>query len=223
MHLFRYAVPSLLILSLLISCGPRSTSQKTNIILFVVDDLGWIDPGFMGNTYNATPNIDRIAKEGIQFTNAYANAPNCAPTRACLLSGQYSPRHGVYTVGSPERGKSIYRKIIPSKNTTVLARDNMTIGEVLQRNGYVTAHFGKWHLGDGDTGPLGRGFDYNFGGNKMGHPKSYFSPYHNKKLKDGPDGGYRTDRVAQEAAQFIGQKKDSACFIDFPFYNVHTP
>lgn len=223
MHLFRSVISNLLILFFIISCGPKSSDQKPNIILFVVDDLGWTDPGYMGNTYNSTPNIDRIAGEGIQFTNAYANAPNCAPTRACLLSGQYSPRHGIYTVGSPERGESIYRKIIPTKNNIVLAKDNMTFSEVLQKNGYVTAHFGKWHLGDGDTGPLGRGFDYNFGGNTMGRPKSYFSPYHNKDLADGPEGEYLTDRLAQEAVQFIGQNKDSTFFIYFPFYNVHTP
>ncbi len=223
MHLFRSVIPNLLILFFIICCGSKSSVPRPNIILFVVDDLGWTDPGFMGNTYNSTPNIDRIAGEGIQFTNAYANAPNCAPTRACLLSGQYSPRHGIYTVGSPERGESIYRKIIPTENTTVLAKDNMTFSEVLQRNGYISAHFGKWHLGDGDTGPLGRGFNYNFGGNTMGRPKSYFSPYQNKNLKDGPEGEYLTDRLAQEAVQFIEQKKDSTFFIYFPFYNVHTP
>ena len=193
------------------------------MILFVVDDLGWTDLGYMGNAYNSTPNIDQLASEGTIFTNAYANAPNCAPTRACLLSGQYSPRHGVYTVGSPERGQSIYRKIIPSKNKTELDSKNPTFAEVLQNNGYVTAHFGKWHLGDGPTGPSQRGFDYNFGGNHYGHPKSYFSPYKNKNLHDGPDGEYLTDRLAQEAVSFITEKKDSSFFIYFPFYNVHTP
>lgn len=206
-----------------LSCQNSTKDKRSNIILFVVDDLGWTDLGFMGNTYNSTPNIDKIAEEAIVFTNAYSNAPNCAPTRACLLSGQYSPRHGVYTVGSPERGKSIYRKIIPPKNTTELAEDNLTFAEVLQSNGYVTAHFGKWHLGDGPTGPLSRGFDYNFGGNHKGHPSSYFSPYKNPNLPDGPDGEYLTDRLAKEAVNFIEQNKDSTFLIYFPFYNVHTP
>lgn len=205
------------------SCKESSKEIRPNIILFVVDDLGWTDLGYMGNSYNSTPNIDRIAQEGTIFTNAYSNAPNCAPTRACLLSGQYSPRHGVYTVASPERGESIYRKLIPSKNTTELSSDNITFAEVLQRNGYITAHFGKWHLGDGPTGPLQRGFDYNFGGNKAGHPRSYFSPYHNKDLSDGPDAEYLTDRLAKEAINFIEINKDSTFFIYFPFYNVHTP
>ena len=205
------------------SCKAPSNNQKPNIILFVVDDLGWTDLGYMGNTYNSTPNIDRLANEGTIFTDAYSNAPNCAPTRACLLSGQYSPRHGVYTVGSPERGKSMYRKLIPSDNKTELTAENMTFGEVLQDNGYVTAHFGKWHLGDGPTGPLNRGFDFNYAGNRAGNPKSYFSPYNNKNLADGPDGEYLTDRLANEAISFIEHNKDSTFFIYFPFYNVHTP
>ena len=211
------------IVPILVGCVSSEENKSPNIILFVVDDLGWSDPGYMGNTYNSTPHIDQLAKEGTIFTNAYANAPNCAPTRACLMSGQYSPRHGVYTVGSPERGKSIYRKIIPPKNKTELDKNNLTIAEVLQQNGYITAHFGKWHLGDGPTGPLERGFDYNFGGNQLGHPKSYFSPYRNKNLHDGPEGEYLTDRLAQEAADFIELNRDSTFFIYFPFYNVHTP
>lgn len=205
------------------SCNYQIESSKPNIILFVVDDLGWTDLGFMGNTYNSTPNIDKLAGEGTTFTNAYANAPNCAPTRACLLSGQYSPRHGVYTVGSPERGKTNYRKLIPPENKTKLDANNLTFAEVLQSNGYVTAHFGKWHLGEGPTGPLQRGFDYNFGGTKAGHPSSYFSPYKNKNLADGPEGEYLTDRLASDAIRFIDQNQDSTFFIYFPFYNVHTP
>lgn len=205
------------------SCTTIEKDQRKNIILFVVDDLGWTDVGYMGNTYNSTPNIDKLAGEGTIFTNAYSNAPNCAPTRACLLSGQYAPRHGVYTVGSPERGKSIYRKIIPSSNKTKLSENNLTFAEVLQANDYVTAHLGKWHLGDGPTGPLERGFDYNFGGNQAGNPKTYFSPYKNKNLSDGPKGEYLTDRLAAEAIKFIDQYQDSTFFIYFPFYNVHTP
>lgn len=220
-----YKIEILIILIALISfsCTKKTETSKPNIILFVVDDLGWTDLGYMGNTYNSTPNIDKLAGEGTTFSNAYANAPNCAPTRACLLSGQYSPRHGVYTVGSPKRGKSIYRKLIPPENKTELDENNLTFSEVLQSNGYVTAQFGKWHLGEGPTGPLQRGFDYNFGGAKAGHPSSYFSPYKNKNLTDGPDGEYLTDRLANDAISFIDQNKDSAFFIYFPFYNVHTP
>jgi len=208
---------------LLGTCAQKSEDGRPNIILFVVDDLGWTDLGYKGNTYNLTPNIDRIAREGTIFTNAYANAPNCAPTRACLLSGQYTPRHGVFTVGSPQRGESIYRKLIPPHNNTQLSKDNLTFAELLQNNGYVTAHFGKWHLGDGPTGPLQRGFDYNYGGNQAGHPKSYFSPYGNKDLPDGPEGEYLTDRLGQEVIKFIETHKDSTFLIYFPFYNVHTP
>lgn len=205
------------------TCERKQQLANPNIILFVVDDLGWTDLGYMGNTFNQTPNIDKIANEGTIFTDAYSNAPNCAPTRACLLSGQYSPRHGIYTVGSPERGESIYRKIIPIENTRVLDASKQTFPELLQENGYTTAHFGKWHLGDGPTGPLGQGFDFNFGGNKAGSPRSYFSPYKNKDLEDGPEGEYLTDRLAADAVGFIEENKEGPFFIYFPFYNVHTP
>ena len=107
-------------------------------------------------------NIDRLASQGMVFTNAYANGPNCAPSRACLLSGQYSPRHGVYTVNNSDRGPSRLRKLIPIANTTVLDSKVVTIAEAIKRAGYVSASIGKWHLGDDPRfGPIGQGFDVN--------------------------------------------------------------
>jgi len=159
--------------------------------------------GFMGNEYHETPNIDRLAREGMVFTRAYANAPNCAPSRACLMSGQYSPRHGIYTVATPERGESRHRKLIPAPNKTQLVPDVITLAETFQQAGYSTAHFGKWHLGNSLTGPLGQGFDHNFGGNQSGHPSSSFSPYKNLNLPDGPNGEHLTDRLTDEAIKFL--------------------
>jgi hypothetical protein len=94
----------------------RSTHDKPNIVFIIIDDLGWKDLGYMGSKYYETPTIDRLAQQGMIFTHAYANAANCAPTRASLLTGQYSPRHGVYTVGSSARGKSENRRLIPIEN-----------------------------------------------------------------------------------------------------------
>ncbi len=201
----------------------RAEAEKPNIVFFLVDDLGWKDTGFMGSAYFATPNIDALADAGMVFTGAYANAPNCAPTRACLMSGQYTPRHGIYTVASSERGQSALRKIIPVKNTTTLKSDVITIAEMLKQRGYTCASMGKWHLGDGPLGPLGQGFDVNVGGNTRGHPKSYYSPYHNKDLTDGPDGEYLTDRLAAEAVHFIESEKGHPFFLYLPFYAVHSP
>ncbi len=145
------------VLALATQCNTTEQKQeKPNILFFLVDDLGWKDVGYMGSNYYETPNIDRLASEGMIFTNAYANAPNCAPTRACLMSGQYTPRHGVYTVGSSERGESVHRKLIPTENATVLDTSFVTIAEALKKNGYTSIALGKYHLGaDYDNnGPL---------------------------------------------------------------------
>ena len=201
-----------------------SCSDKPNIILFLVDDLGWRDTGFMGSKYYETPNIDKLAEGGMIFTNAYANAPNCAPSRACIMSGLYPPRHGVYTVGNSDRGKAADRNLVPVKNKTVLEGDFITIAERLKHAGYATCHIGKWHLGDDSlTSPEAQGFDVNTGGNHAGHPKSYFSPYRNPNLKDGPPGEYLTDRLTDEALRFIDQNKENPFFLYFSHYSVHTP
>jgi len=202
----------------------KDRKQSPNIILMLIDDLGWKDVGFMGSKYYETQNIDALSRQGMVFTNAYANAPNCAPSRACLLSGQYSPRHGVYTVGTSERGKAHQRKLIPTPNRTDLDPGIITIAEVLKNAGYSCASMGKWHLGEGTfTGPEGQGFDINIGGNALGHPKSYFSPYQNNYMKDGTVGEYLTDRLTEEALGFIEKNKNRPFFLYLPHYAVHTP
>jgi len=179
----------IIIISILISsCHTNPLSRelsKPNIILFLVDDMGWTDASFMGSEYYETPHIDALANEGMVFTNAYANAPNCAPSRASILSGYYPTHHGVYTVGSSERGKAKDRALIPVKNTRILKGEYETLAERLQKSGYATCHIGKWHLGeDSLTSPEAQGFEVNIGGNHAGHPKSYFSPYQNPNLTD---------------------------------------
>ena len=207
--------------SLLLGGGiATARRRKPNFVFILIDDMGWKDVGFMGSEFYETPKIDKLASEGMVFSNAYANAPNCAPTRACLMSGQYGPRHGIYTVGSSARGKAQNRKLIPIENTTVLDDGIVTIAEALRGAGYVSASMGKWHLGDD---PRSQGFDVNVGGNKAGHPRSYFSPYKNNDLKDGPLGEYLTDRLTAEALKFIEANKDETFFLYLPHYAVHTP
>src|SRR4030066_1995939 len=109
------------------SATQSSPKRRPNFVFIFIDDMGWKDLGFMGSRYYETPNIDKLAGEGIVFTNAYSNAPNCAPTRACLMSGQYTPRHGIYTVGTSERGQSKLRKLIPTPNKTYLDSQVVTI------------------------------------------------------------------------------------------------
>ncbi len=201
--------------------------RPPNIIFIMVDDMGWRDAGFMGSTYYETPHIDKLAQQGMVFTQAYACAANCAPSRACLMTGQYTPRHGVYTVANSNRGKSKDRRLIPIKNDTTLDAHFVTIAEALKPAGYVSISIGKWHLGDDPKlGPVGQGFTFNIAGDHSGNPGrgGYFSPYNHKpNLPPGPKGEYLIDRLTNEAVKFINKYKDKPFFLYFPHYAVHTP
>ena len=116
-----------------VACPLNAAPAKPNIVFYFIDDLGWTDVSFMGSKFYETPHVDRLAKEWMVFMDAYACAPNCAPSRACLMSGLYGPRHGVYTVANSDRGQSKYRKLVPIKNTRELAGQFETIAEVLQK------------------------------------------------------------------------------------------
>jgi arylsulfatase A-like enzyme len=199
----------------------RSPQPKPNIVFFLIDDLGWKDLSCLGSGYYETPNIDRLAAQAMVFTSAYANGPNCAPSRACLMTGLYAPRHGIYTVGNSERGDARLRKLIPTRNKTVLDQPFVTIAEVLKTAGYATASMGKWHLG---PDPTTQGFDVNIGGNRSGSPRGgYFSPYRNAQLPDGPPGEYLTDRLTDEALRFIEAHHNRPFFLYLTHYAVHTP
>lgn len=195
------------------------TRRQPNIVLIVADDLGWKDLGFMGSTFYETPHLDRLARQGMYFTEAYAAAANCAPSRACLLSGQNTPRHGIYTVSQSERGEAATRKLVPVVNTQVLADKFVTLAEALQQSGYYTASIGKWHLG---KDPRSQGFDYQVGGNMRGANK-HFVPYGNPDLPDGPEGEYLTDRLTTEAIKVVESHKSRPFFLYLPYYAVHTP
>ena len=195
-----------------------------NIILIVADDLGWRDAGFMGSDFYETPNLDRLAADGLVFTQAYANCANCAPSRASIMSGQYAPRTGIYTVGSPDRGRSQHRRLLTLPNRRSLEGNIITLAEALKAAGYATASIGKWHLGDGPhEGPQGQGFDVNVAGNLNGHPPSYFSPYRNKDLPDGEKGEYLTTRLTDEAIAFVSERRSRPFFLYLPYFAVHMP
>lgn len=202
--------------------GNKAETEKPNVLLIFIDDLGWKDLGFMGSPYYQTPNLDRLAEKSLRFTHAYATAANCAPSRACMLSGQQTTRHGIYTVSPSDRGHIKTRKLIPTPNADSLDGAFITIAEVLQQEGYVAATMGKWHLGDE---PRSQGFDINVGGTLKGSPGrgGYFSPYLNPNLSDGPKGEYLTDRITDEALRFIEDKKDSPFFLYLPYFTIHTP
>ena len=180
--------------------------------------MGWKDVGFMGSQYYETPNIDKLAAKGMVFTNGYAASSNCAPSRACLMTGKWTPRHGIYTVSPSTRGKSEHRKLIPTKNTHTLSNDHIILPEVLRDNGYVNCHAGKWHLSDN---PLEYGFDVNVGGGHNGLPISYLPPYKNVKIEKG-DSKYLTDLIMENTLKFVDSVQ-SPFFLYYSPYAVHVP
>lgn len=195
-------------------------AARPNVVLLYADDLGWTDLSCQGSEYYQTPHIDRLAAEGTRMLQAYAAAANCAPSRASLMTGCYTPRHGIFTVGASARGSAKHRKLIPTPNERELDRGFLTLGELFQQAGYRTCIAGKWHLSDD---PTEHGFDVNFGGNAAGHPKSYFSPYHNPALPDGAPGEHLPERLSREVSHWIEGHAESPFFVYLPFYSVHTP
>lgn len=205
-------------------CAGTAKAQKQglpNIVLINIDDLGWKDVGFMGSEFYQTPVMDELVAQGTKFTNAYAAASNCAPSRASMMTGQWTPRHGIYTVENSDRGKSRDRKLIPIRNTTVLAKEKTIIPEVLKRNGYVTCIAGKWHL---SGNPKERGFDVNIGGSHSGNPGSYRPPYTNvKSLQPPTKDYYLTNLIMDKTLDFITSVGNKPFFLYYAPYAVHTP
>ena len=204
----------------------RSDDNQPNIVFILADDLGWADVGFNGAAYYETSNLDRLAASGITFANAYANAANCAPTRASILSGQYTPRHSILTVGASNRGDQKAQRLIPVPNQSVLDTSTFSMAEMLKTADYHTAFIGKWHLGNHlKSSPLAHGFDYTLAGWEKGSPKSYFSPYQNPALEDGPEGEHLTDRLTSEAMKYIQSRNANKApfFLYLSYYAVHAP
>ncbi|MGL5785894.1 MAG: sulfatase, partial [Bacteroidales bacterium] len=176
-------------------------------------------------------NIDKLISEGTIYNNAYAGAANSAPSRACLMTGRFTPYHGIYTVNPPDRGDRTKRKFVAQKNKTDIQAENYTIPRLFSENGYHCAHIGKWHLGDDidGSGPLSHGFSTNIAGGRAGTPYSYFYPYKNKKnshkgLENGFEGEYLTDRLTNEAIREIkNSDENTPFFIYLAHHAVHMP
>ncbi|MDX9754933.1 MAG: sulfatase [bacterium] len=228
--------------------GPRFSSHaeeaKPNIVFILVDDLGWMDTGCYGSQYFETPHIDRLAAQGMRFTDAYAACAVCSPTRASILTGRYPARIGITDwiragfqggagstaaeyptayVGTPKEA------VLCPPNPFWLKHEERTIAELLKEQGYTTCHIGKWHLGSEQWYPETQGFDYNIGGCDYGQPPSYFDPYKNNRLANIPtlpprkEGEYLTDRLGDEAVAFIDAHADKPFFLYMANYAVHTP
>lgn len=192
--------------------------RPPNVILILMDDMGWRDVGFMGNRFVETPHIDRLAKSGLVFTQAYASAPNCAPTRACLMSGQYTPRHGIYTVVDPRQPPgSPWHKLQAAESKSELDTKFVTIAESLRDGGYATAFFGMWNLGRGRTGPVtpgGQGFQKVVFPENIGFGKDeYFDDEKN----------YLSDRLTDEVLKFVDENRERPFFVYYPDHAIHAP
>ena len=203
-----------------------SVPPPPNVVLILADDLGWADLACQGSDWYETPRLDSLAKEGMRFTDAYAAAANCAPTRAALLSGQWGARTGIWTVGSGKRGKEENRAMVPPKNQRHLASSVLTIAEALRANGYTTGFVGKWHLGNkaAGTDPRHQGFDFAIGGDLRGHPKGHLFPWGDMPgLEDGKPGDSLTERLTNEAIGFVQRSQGKPFFLLLSHYAVHTP
>ncbi len=227
--MFAVVKQRLVFLLLVLSSLQVTAEKKPNIVFFLIDDLGQRDLACYGSTFYETPNIDRLAKDGAKFTDAYAACPVCSPTRASLLTGQWPQRTGVTDyIGAPSGPQQWKRntKLLPAPYADRLALDAPTLAKAMKSAGYATFFAGKWHLGPEGFWPENQGFDINKGGCDRGGPyagKKYFSPYLNPRLTDGPDGEHLPDRLATETANFIETNKDRPFFAYYSFYDVHTP
>ncbi len=222
----RYFLLLLVFLMTPVNAETPVQKKQPNFVVILLDDLGLHDTGFMGNDFIETPAMDQLAHDGVVFTQAYANAPNCAPSRAAIISGQYAPRTGVYTMGSGDVGDAAQRKLQTPKNNMFLPERVYTLAEMLHDHGYVTAHIGKWNLGHGAVrGPEGQGFDVNIGGHRGGVGESYYAPYSKElpNLQNAPAGAYLTDRLNSEAVKFIIKNKNKPFFLYLSHYAPHFP
>ncbi|MEX0330195.1 MAG: sulfatase [Puniceicoccaceae bacterium] len=212
---------STLLLAPLLYGSPKTDTR--NVIIVLVDDLGWADLGCYGSTFHDTPNLDALAAEGIRFTQAYAASPVCSPSRAALMTGRHPVR-----VDITDWIKGFVKKdplLQTPEDRDELALEEVTMAEILKEHGYKTGYFGKWHLGETeDYWPEAQGFDENYGGFSKGSPPGgYYAPWNNPRLENGPEGEYLTDRLTDEAIGFLHRNRESPFLIYLAYYTVHTP
>jgi arylsulfatase A len=228
-----------LALALATLAPPARADDRPNFVFFLIDDLGWTDVGCYGSDFYETPHIDRLAGQGMLFTDAYAACCVCSPTRAAVLTGKYPGRLHI-THAIPIQGDKRLKGPLPLASAVYvknLPLEEVTIAEALRPAGYTSATMGKWHVcWDPEFYPQHQGFDLNVGGNNMGNPGNYFFPYDGawrmtkehplirwNTLPDGKPGEYLTDRLTDEAVAFVEQNAQRPFFLYLAHYAVHTP
>ncbi len=220
--LMRYVC--LLFITLLSCSGP---SQHKNVVVILVDDLGWTDTSVYGSTFYETPAIDLLAAAGTRWTQFYAASGVCSPTRASLMTGMHPARlHLTNWIGGEQNGQ-----LIQGEYVRALPLEEVTVGEAFQDAGYATGYIGKWHLGAAGFMPEDQGFQYTRAVNLAGRPGSYYPPYENPRfpvsnvpgLAGDPEGAYLTDRLTDYAIEFLAGHQDEQFFLFLSHYAVHTP
>ncbi|WP_258104096.1 sulfatase [Marinoscillum sp. MHG1-6] len=219
--------------SLLVSCQKQATERLPNVVLIVIDDLGWKDIGIYGSDFYQTPNVDALAREGVMFTNGYSACTVCSPTRAAIMTGKYPAT--IRCTDWIEGWKMKNKPLKVPDWTMYMDTSEFTLARAFKGAGYQTAHIGKWHLGeDSIYWPENQGFDINIGGWSKGSPNTkkgkfngYFAPFGNPRLEDKPGDEYLTERLTDEAVGFIKNASSSTdgkpFFLNFWTYNVHAP
>ena len=220
MHIHKFTLVLIVSIFILVCTnGAKSQSiEKPNIVFVLIDDLGWMDLSCQGSNIYETPNIDSLAKQSMVFSNAYAAHPRCVPSRYGIMTGNYPAKGGV-----------------PAKKIHLNANDE-TFAKFLKPAGYTSCYIGKWHLGDGENNPKGKGFDVSIAAGNAGSPRQYIAPYNNHDNKpwkinktpipdvdDSIEGEYLNDRLSSNAIEFIDKNKDKPFFLMMAHYAVHEP
>ncbi|MDA8743060.1 sulfatase [Rubripirellula amarantea] len=203
-----------------------AVASDRNFVFFLVDDLGCKDLGFEGSSFHETPNIDALADAGMRFDQGYAACQVCSPSRASILLGKATPRHGITDWIGAASGMKWNRddRVLPAEYVHNLPHEDVTLAEAFRDGGYTTFFAGKWHLGAEGSWPEDHGFDINKGGWNVGSPGGgYFAPWKNPRLESGPDGESLTIRLANETASFIDEHQDKPFLAYLSFYTVHGP
>jgi len=212
----------LICLSCVLAFGPvAGAASKPNVVLILADDLGWTDLACFGSDFYETPHLDRLARDGMKFTQNYSACTVCSPTRAALMTGKYPARLHL-TDWSPGMMPDNPKLLVPDW-TKHLPLEETTIAEVFKAAGYTTASIGKWHLGTEEFYPEHQGFDLNLAGTDKPAPPSFHAPYKIPNLPEGKPGEYLTDRLGDEAATYLEGVKDRPFFLYLPHFAVHTP
>ncbi len=212
-----------------------SPARRPNVIFILADDLGWSDTTINGTTtFFETPNLQKLAARGMTFRNAYAANPTCSPTRASILTGLYPGRLGITTPSCHEAEVRLepvvgprsapHQKSLSAQSATRLKQEHFTLAEAFKEAGYVTGHFGKWHLGLEPYDPLHQGFDVDVPHWPGPGPAGYLAPWKGGKFTlPAKEGEHVEDLMAREAEQFIREHKDKPFFLNYWAFSVHSP